>query len=136
MIKGNSQQTDLEKLSRELHITRIFCMLSSFLTILVLIGGVFFFMALRQVRAEAEPIIQQISALDVESFNETLAQVDSVDWAGVSQTIEQLDVDALNRALGGLDTEELSKAMENLNRAVETLERVGEAFSRFTSFFQ
>lgn len=133
-------QTDLAKLSRELRTTRIFCMISSILTVLVLAGGTVFFLALRETRADAEPVIRQIVALDIEGFNLALEQLnttlESVDWEQVSLAIEQLDVDALNTAIENLDTAELSKALENLNNAVDALEQLGQIFSRFTSFFQ
>lgn len=135
----NLQQTDIAKLSRELRATRIFCMISSLLTALVLIGSIFFLLAIREARAEAEPVMQQIVALDVEGFNLALEQLnttlESVDWEQVSQTIEQLDVDALNTAIENLDTAELSKALENLNNAVDALDSLGQVFSRFTSLF-
>ena len=132
-------QTDMAKLSRELRATRIFCMVSSILTVLVLIGGIFFFVTLREARADAEPVIQQIVALDIEGFNLALEQLnttlESVDWEQVSLAIEQLDIDALNTAIENLDTAELSEALENLNNAVDALEKLGQVFSRFTSLF-
>lgn len=133
-------QTDMAKLSRELRVTRIFCMISSILTGLVLAGGTFFFVALREARTDAEPVIQQIVALDIEGFNLALEQLnmtlESVDWEQVSQAIGELDVEALNTAIENLDTAELSKALENLNNAVDALEQLGQVFSRLTSFFQ
>ena len=132
-------QTDMAKLSRELRVTRIFCMISSILTVLVLIGGIFFFAALREARADAEPVIQQIVALDIEGFNLALEQLnmtlESVDWEQVSLAIEQLDIDALNTAIENLDTAELSEALENLNNAVDALEKLGQVLGRFTSLF-
>ena len=133
-------QTDMAKLSRELRMTRIFCMISSILTALILAGGVFFFVALREVRAGAEPVIQQIVTLDIEGLNLALEQLnttlESVDWEQVSLAIEQLDVDALNTAIENLDTAELSESLENLKNTVDALEQLGQVFSRFTSFFQ
>lgn len=132
-------QTDMEKLSRELRITRFFCMISSLLTALVLAGGTFFFLAIREAWVDAEPVIQQIVALDIEGFNLALEQLnttlESVDWEQVSLAIEQLDVDALNTAIENLDTAELSEALENLNNAVDVLEQLGQVFRRFTSLF-
>lgn len=133
------QQTDMAKLSRELRITRIFCIISSLLTAVALVGGIFLFAAFRQARTDAEPVIQQIVALDIEGFNLALEQLnttlENVDWEQVSQAIEQLDVDALNTAIENLDTAELSKALENLNNAVDALEQLGQIFSRLTSLF-
>ena len=48
--------------------------------------------------------------------------------------LDELDIDALNSAIEGLDTTELSEALGNLNDAVASLQRVeasiGAVFGR------
>ena len=44
------------------------------------------------------------------------------------ETLDELDIDALNSAIEGLDTTELSEALSNLNDAVESLQRVEDSF--------
>ena len=67
--------------------------------------------------------------------------LDTVDLDHAVETMEQavaaldeLDIDALNSAIEGLDTTELSEALGNLNDAVESLQRVeasiGAVFGR------
>lgn len=104
--------SEMNLLRRELRLTRVFCMISSLLTICVLAGGVFLFRNLQPVfdfLQEAQPVMEQISTLDVE---------------------------AINTAIEGLDIEELSKAIENMNHAAETLENWGEKLSSFSDFFR
>lgn len=138
-----NQEMDMNRqLKRELRFTRICCMISSLLTVCLLLGGAVVFGKLQPVLAfatEAQPVLEQISQLDVNAFNDTLAQVDTtlsdVDWQQVSETFDKLDVEAINSAIQGLDVEELSKAIENLNKASETLEGLSEKLSPFLSVF-
>ena len=53
----------------------------------------------------------------------------------LSAQLKQLDMDALNEAIAGLNTEELSKALENLNDAAETLENFSGSVKDFFSKF-
>ncbi len=131
-------QTELAKLRRSLRSTRIFCILSSLLTACLLAGGIFCFAAIRQAAVKVKPILQQITALDMEELNGTVDQLnatlESVDWKQLSQTIGQLDMDSINTAIQNLDTAELSKALENLNSAIDTLEKISQAFQKLTQF--
>ncbi len=46
------------------------------------------------------------------------------------ETLEEVDIEALNEAISGLDTQELSRTMANLNDAVESLKRVESSLNR------
>ena len=125
-----------EKLAKELRATRIFCIISSLLTVCLLAGGFFVWNKVQPVISvlqEAKPVMEQLSELDVEEMNRTLEQVnvtlESVDWQQVSEALGELDVDAINEAVEGLDTEELTKAVENLNKVVSVLEKWGNKWS-------
>ncbi|MCX4296142.1 MAG: hypothetical protein OSJ73_03825 [Lachnospiraceae bacterium] len=118
----------LKKFRRELVITRVMCIITSLLLICLLLGGAY---VLRQV----QPVLEQATALDVENINETFGQVKSslenVDLQQAAKTMQQMaekmenvDLEAWNNAIDGLDTEELSKTLANLNDAVEALRRV------------
>ncbi len=131
---GNcNSELDVKQLTKELRVTRIFCVVSSMLTVCLLVGGIFLFMNLQPIFTflqEAQPVMEQMAALDVEEVNHTLEQVnvtlESVDWQMVSESLGELDVEAINAAIEGLDTEELTKAIENLNKTAEMLESLGE----------
>lgn len=132
----NEQLT--KKLHKELIFTRIMCMISSILTILLLVGGAYLFGQVRVVLEEVQPVLEQVEAVDVDNVNEALMQLrislENVDLEQVVETMDQavealneIDIDALNSAISGLDTEELSETLANLNDAVETLQEVEDS---------
>lgn len=111
-MENHTSEINMRQLAKELRLTRVFCAVSSLLTLCLLIGGILFFCKLQPVVSfiqEAQPVMEQLSKLDVE---------------------------AVNTALQGLDTEELSEAASNMNKAAETLESWGEKLSSFTDFFR
>ncbi len=132
----NNNELIVKQLTRELRITRIFCIISSTLTFCVLLGGFLVWMMLQPVVSivqQAQPVMEQMVALDVEEINHTLEQVnitlESVDWQQVSDALAELDVEAINSAIEGLDTEELTKAIENLNKTASLFESWGSKWS-------
>lgn len=125
----------MKKLRRELVFTRIMCMITSALTVLLLAGGAYLFGQVRTIAQQAQPVLEQVAAVDVENVNETLRQVrnslENVDLEEVADTLRQavdtlngVDIEALNSAIEGLDTEELSRTLANLNDAVESLHKM------------
>ena len=109
-MKENHQ--NLEKLRTELRMTRIFNSITSVLLICVLIGGFIIFSKMQDYMDTAMQLVEELSA-----------------------QLKQLDMDALNEAIAGLNTEELSKALENLNDAAETLENFSGSIKDFFSKF-
>ena len=103
---------DLEKLRKELRMTRIFSGITSVLLICVLIGGFIIFSKMQDYMDTAMQLVEELSA-----------------------QLKQLDMDAFNEAIAGLNTEELSKALENLNDAAETLENFSGSIKDFFSKF-
>ena len=127
------------QLLRELKITRVICMISSLLTLCLLAGGVFLLGKVGELIQMCEPVVEKVSELDVESLNDTLghvnASLEEVDWEEVADALGSLDVSALNAALEGLDTRELSESLKNLNDAVEMIRELGERMSSMLSSF-
>ncbi|MDE6014286.1 MAG: hypothetical protein K2H41_01105 [Acetatifactor sp.] len=135
----NAMDSSTSQLMKELRFTRIICIISSVLTFCLLVGGVFLFGKVQKLAEICEPAIEKISDVDVESLNETLdnvnASLESVDWEQVADVLGELDVDALNSAVEGLDTEELTEALQNLNDTVDKIKEVSEKMSSFGSMF-
>lgn len=140
------QNEILEKLRKELRMTRIFCIISSVITFLLLVGGCVAVVTaygyvgkVQEYVVEVTPTIQKLSKLDVEEFNRTMTNVNqslkAVDWEQVATSLEALDVDALNAAIENLDTEELTEALKNLNDASAALRAVGDKLGSWTSVF-
>ena len=141
-MTDRNQQEDfqvLNQLRKELRITRIFCAISSLLTLFLLIGGIFVVNKVQNYMTEITPVVEKVSELDVEGFNQTLENVNvvlaSVDWEKLSASLSELDVEALNAAIADLDTAELSEALTNLNDAADTLEEVSKKLTPITSVF-
>ena len=140
---NNVQEQDqfqmLTQLRKELRITRIFCGISSILTLVLLIGGFFVATKVRDYAAEITPVVQKLSKLDVDEFNLTMenvnASLQAIDWEQVAASLESLDVEAINAAIDELDTAELTEALKNLNEASDTMKSFGDKWKSFTSMF-
>ncbi len=153
--------TDMEnmikKLSRELLITRIFTGILSILMILILVGGVLAYRGFtrytEEINAEMEramamleeyagdirPAIAKLEEVDIQAVNDTLATLNqtmaSVDWEKVTTQLSALDIDSLNEAIEGLDTQELSVTLRNMNDVVEKLQNISDGMKSFFSKF-
>lgn len=138
-LQEQDQAQILTQLRKELRITRIFCGISSILTLLLLVGGFVVTTKAQDYAAEITPVVQKLSELDVEEFNQTMANVNaslqSVDWEQVAASLESLDVEAINAAIEDLDTAELTEALTNLNEASDTMKSFGEKWKSFASMF-
>lgn len=138
-MNNNVTDSGTQRLIRELKITRIACIITSVLLLCLLAGGVFLFGRVQRMAEICEPVMEKVSALDVESLNRTMdnvnASLEGVDWEQVAEALEKLDVDALNSAIEGLDTAELTQSLKNLNEAVEKIRELSEKLSSFSSLF-
>lgn len=138
-MNKNLSDNKTDGLLRELKFTRIICMISSVLTLCLLLGGVILYGRVRELSEICEPAVEKISDIDMKSFNDTLnhvnATLERVDWEQVADSLGKLDVDAINSAIEGLDTKELSETLKNLNDAVEKIKELGERLSSLPAWF-
>lgn len=138
-MDNNVMDLSTSQLMKELRFTRIICIISSVLTFCLLVGGVFLYGKVQELAEICEPVIEKISDVDVDSLNETLdnvnASLESMDWERVADVLDDLDVDALNSVIEGLDTEELTEALQNLNAVVEKIKELNDKVSSFGSMF-
>lgn len=129
---------DMRQLMKELRLTRIICIISSCLTLCLLAGGILLSGRVRELAEICEPVVEKVSALDVENLNDTLANInaslETVDWNQVADALGDLDVEALNSAIEGLDTEELSRSLKNLNDAVEKVREISEKMGNLVTW--
>ena len=143
----NLEEKDIKKLRQDLLFSRIVSVISLFTTLGLLICGILLFNKFRALSEETEYIIESVSEIEMEDFNLSLITMnklmenvngvlESVDWVEVSKKVTQLDVDALNRAIDGLDTGEISEAVKNLNVAVEKVKELSETLGKVKSLFE
>lgn len=132
----------MDEIKKELRLTRFFCIISSLLTICLLAGIGLLVIKLQPVylfMKEAQPVLEQISELDVDTMNGVLQDLDAsmgqVDWKELADSLEQLDIETINDSLQSLDVDELSSALEHINKAADTLDALGERLSSFSSLF-
>ena len=116
-------EEELQKLKKELKLTRICNLLVAVLLVCVIAGGAYMVDRLAPAVTalqELQPVAEKLGDLDVEMLNEK---------------ISQLDIDGLNQAIEGLDTQELTKAIKNINDVSDKLQEIGENLSEFTNSF-
>lgn len=139
--QDNFQATDpvIEKLRKELRITRIFSAISSVLMLCILVGGILVCNKVQDYVEQVWPLVEELSGVDYVVLNETMRKLDeslnSVDWEKMSDQLGELDIEAINDAIAGLDTEALMQALENVNAASDKLKEIGESLEPIKSFF-
>ena len=134
----------LEKLRKELLLSRVFNAISSALMLLVLIGGFLFYQQtleyermltgyVEDVQEHSEEIqaaMTQLALLDVvlnETLEETLIVLEEVDWKMLSESIDSVDWEMVSNSIESVDWESVSKQLneldvEAINEAVEGLD--------------
>lgn len=139
----NSEETRqvqaIEKLRKELQITRICSAIVAVLLGAVLTGGIFFMsMMMPMVTAmkEMQPTIQKMEQIDVEMLNEKFAQLD-VDV--LNEKIEQLDIEGMNELiqgvdemLEGVDAEQMQETLDGINMALNNMLKVQNTLEALT----
>ena len=92
-------EQQIKKLRRDLTFTRIMCLITSVLTILLLVGGGYLLNQVRGIMGQVQPVLDQAAAVDIENVNATLRQVkvslENVDLEQVAEMMEQA-VETLN----------------------------------------
>ncbi len=135
----NNKSTDptFGRMIKELRLTQIICMISSLLTLCLLLGGILLYGKVQELKQVCEPAAEKLAAVDMESFNGALgnlnAALESADWDRVAEALGELDVESINSAIEGLDTEELTEGIKNLNDAVEKIREFSEMVSGLSS---
>ncbi|MCD8249024.1 MAG: hypothetical protein LUC60_04105 [Lachnospiraceae bacterium] len=130
-MDDNELEKQLKKLRSDLRINRILSIVLLLLTV-CLLG------ALAWTVRTLEPVVEQVSQLDIDTVNSTLTEAESVlteisasdiDWEQLSGTIAGLDVDTLNETMRALDMEQLTEAIENLNEASEAIQELADSLN-------
>lgn len=134
-----TEDSAIKALRKELRMTRIFSAITSLLIIAMLAGGFVVCSEVKSYVDEVWPLIDQLSTIDFASISNTMENLEqtvgTVDWEYMSEQLGALNVDAINEAIEGLDTQELSKALANINEAAETLQKLSDGMKAFASKF-
>lgn len=131
-MEQGSAEMIIKKLKKEMMINRIFSIISMVMTTGILVVAVVLLIQVKSFLTIAEPIMEELSKIDMEVLNETLENfndiMDGLDFEGLSETLGEIDFESLNTVMEDLDMEELSETLDNINEGAEKLETIGEWF--------
>ena len=131
-MEQGSAEMIIKKLKKEILINRIFSIISMVMTTGILVVAVVMLIQVKSFLTIAEPVMEELAKIDMEVLNETLDNfndiMDGLDFAGLFETLEEIDFESLNTVMEDLDMEELSETLENINEGAEKLETIGEWF--------
>lgn len=146
-MNHNTADNNFEQLRKELRTTRIFCMITSMLTVVLLVGGIVLLWQLKPVFAwmeQTQPVLKEFTELDIDGVNLTLEQISytlgSVDWQQVSDAVGSVDWQQVSDSIGSVDWQKLSDTVSELdvdaiNDAIEGLntEELSEAIENLNN---
>ena len=116
----NGTEEMLQKLQKELKITRYCSLIVGMLLLLVITGGIYAMNKMEPALTAIEkmqPAIEKIEQLDIELLNEKM---------------EQLDIEGLNKIVENLDAAELSETLKNINDAASLLKEAKDGMREFS----
>ncbi len=129
----------MEALEKQMRLTRIFCILSVSASVLLLLVMFLIFLRLKplfavleDVSASIGQISQSLEQLDLEAINDMMSELDV---EGINETIASLDVEGINEVVASVDTKQLSDILDHLSKVTETLQGISEKFKAIPSAF-
>lgn len=129
---GMKMEEMYKKLKKDMLINRIISIVTLVFTTAILVVAVFAFVELKQFLDEVEPIVEELSKLDIEALNESLNHfndiIETFNLDDVMDTINSIDFEGINEILEGLDVEELTETLENINEGADRLDQIGDWF--------
>lgn len=129
---GMKMEEMYKKLRKDMLINRIISIVTLVFTIAILVVAIFAFVELKQFLDEVEPIVEELSKLDIEALNESLNHfndiIETFNIDDFMDTMNSIDFEGINEVLEGLDVEELTETLENINEGADRLDEIGDWF--------
>lgn len=129
---GMKMEEMYKKLKKDMLINRIISIVTLVFTTVILVVAVFAFVELKQFLDEVEPIVEELSKLDIEALNESLNHfndiIETFNIDDFMDTMNSIDFEGINEVLEGLDVEELTETLENINEGADRLDEISEWF--------
>ena len=129
---GMKMEEMYKKLRKDMLINRIISIVTLVFTTAILVVAVFAFVELKQFLDEVEPIVEELSKLDIEALNESLNHfndiIETFNIDDFMDTMNSIDFEGINEILEGLDVEELTETLENINEGADRLDEIGDWF--------
>lgn len=129
---GMKMEEMYKKLRKDMLINRIISIVTLVFTTAILLVAVFAFVELKQFLDEVEPIVEELSKLDIEALNESLNHfndiIETFNIDDFMDTMNSIDFEGINEVLEGLDVEELTETLENINEGADRLDEISDWF--------
>ena len=129
---GMKMEEMYKKLKNDMLINRIILIVTLVFTTAILVVAIFAFVELKGFLTEIEPIVEELSKLDIEALNESLNHfndiIETFNIDDFMDTMNSIDFEGINEVLEGLDVEELTETLENINEGADRLDEISEWF--------
>ena len=132
---GNTNMEEMFlKLKKEILINRIISCVTLVMTTVILVLAILAFVEIKEFFAEIEPVVEELSKIDMEALNASLNHfndiIETFNLDDVMETINSIDFEGINEILEGLDVNELTETLENINEGADRLDQISEWFEK------
>lgn len=131
-MEQNNMDMMLKKIRRGMIVNRVFSIITMLMTLAVLILVIVAFVRIDKFLDQAEPVIEELSKIDMEELNESLENfnniMETLNFDGIKETLDSINFDGINEILEGLDINELTETLENINEGADRLDQLNDWF--------
>lgn len=131
-MEQNNMEMMYKKLRKDMIINRVISSITLAVSIAVLVLVIIGFLEVKGFLAQAEPVIEELSKIDMEELNESLEHfnfvMETLNLEGIKETFDSINFDGLNDLLEGLDVNELTETLDNINEGANRLDEISEWF--------
>ncbi len=131
-MEQNNMDIMMKKLRRGMIVNRVFSIITMLMTLAVLILVIVAFVRIDKFLDEAEPVIEELSKIDMEELNESLENFNNVmetlNFDGIKETLDSINFEGINDIMEGLDINELTETLENINEGADRLDQLNDWF--------
>ena len=129
---GMKMEEMYKKLRKDMLVNRIISIVTLVFTTVILVLAIVAFVELKQFLDEVEPVVEELSKIDIEALNESLNHfndiIETFNVDDFMDTMNSIDFEGINEVLEGLDVEELTETLENINEGADRLDQIGDWF--------
>lgn len=129
---GMKMEEMYKKLRKDMLVNRIISIVTLVFTTVILVLAIVAFVELKQFLDEVEPVVEELSKIDIEALNESLNHfndiIETFNVDDFMDTMNSIDFEGINEVLEGLDVNELTETLENINEGADRLDEISEWF--------
>lgn len=131
-MEQNSMEMMYKKLKKDMTINRVISSITLAVSIAVLVLAIIGFVEIKDFLAVTEPVIEELSKIDMEELNESLEHfnfvMETLNLEGIKETFDSINFEGLNDLLEGLDVNALTETLDNINEGANRLDQIGDWF--------